>query len=137
MKLESIENEVKKLPLVETVDNLHSLLKSCHCDFNRVDKLWYYVVEFIDIATDSVLFCSCYDTPILALRELPAILEKTKSNVENMIIELRFALPKSDEVSNDCRTFHDVYLSPYLYFKRPEVSEETPAETSADVKDNK
>lgn len=133
MKLESIENEVKKLPLVETVDSLHSLLQSRHCDFNRVDKLWYYVVEFVDIATDSVLFCSCYDTPILALRELPAILDKTKSNVENMVIELRFALPKSPEVSSDCCTFHDIYLSPYLYFKRPEVS----VETAVDVESNK
>lgn len=141
MKLESIENEVKKLPLVDTVDSLHSFLRSLHCDFNRVDKLWYYVVEFIDIATDSVLFCSCYDTPILALRELPAILEKTKSNVENIVIELRFALPKSPEVSSDCCTFHDVYLSPFIYFRRPETPAETPAdtsaETSADVKDNK
>lgn len=133
MKLENVENEVKKLPLVETVDSLHSLLLSRHCDYNRVDKLWYYVVEFIDIATDSVLFCSCYDTPILALRELPAILDKTKSNVDNMIIELRFAVPKSAEVSCDCCTFHDVYLSPYLYFKRPATSVETPV----DVKDNK
>lgn len=134
MKLESIDNEDKKdLPQVVTVDYLHKLLRSEHCDFNRVDKLWYYVVEFVDIATDSVLFCSCYDTPILALRELPAILEKTKSNVENVLIELRYALPKSPEVSSDCCTFRDVYLSPYLYFKRPE----TPEDVSEQVENKK
>lgn len=121
MKLESLENESKKVLGLEDLDSLHSLLKSHHCDFTRVDKLWYYVVEFVDVATDSVLFCSCYDTPILALRELPAILEKTKSNVDNLLIELRFALPKSSEVSDSCCTFHDLYLSPYLYFKRPDV----------------
>lgn len=124
MKLESVANEPKKVSGVEDMDTLHSLLKSHHCDFTRVDKLWYYVVEFVDVATDSVLFCSCYDSPILALRELPAILEKTKSNVENLVIELRFALPKSPEVSDACCTFRDLYLSPYLYFKRPDsVSE--------------
>ena len=133
MKLESIENEVEKLPMVESVDSLHSLLKGRHCDFNRVDKFWYYVIEFIDNATDSVLFCSCYDSPILALRELPAIMEKTKSSVDNLLIELRFALPKSSDVSPDCCTFHDVYLSPYLYFKRPESS----SEVSQVVEDNK
>lgn len=130
MKLESIEDEKKVYPLIETVEELHSCLVARHCDFNRVDKLWYYVVEFIDIATDSVLFCSCYDSPILALRELPAILEKTKSSAENILIQLRFACPKSSDVSNDCCTFHDVYLSPYIYFKKPD-------ETSQEVTDNK
>lgn len=131
MKLESVEEELKKVPGIEDMDSLHSLLLSHHCDFNRVDKLWYYVVEFVDVATDSVLFCSCYDTPIFALRELPAILEKTKSNVDNVVIELRFALPKSPDVSGTCCTFRDVYLSPYLYFKRPDVSS-----SSEEVDDN-
>lgn len=129
MKLESIEKETKKVPMIESVEYLHDFLKSSYCDFNRVDKLWYYVIEFIDISTDSVLFCSCYDSPVLALRELPGILEKTKSSAENILIQLRFALPKSPEVSSDCCTFHDAFLSPYIYFKKPE---ETPVVSSPD-----
>lgn len=120
MKLETIEEEKKTFPQIETAEELHSFLVARHCDFNRVDKLWYYVVEFIDIATDSVLFCSCYDSPILALRELPAILEKTKSSAENVLIQLRFACPKSSDISNDCCMFDDVYLSPYIYFRKPD-----------------
>lgn len=120
MKLETIEEEKKTFPQIETVEELHSCLAARHCDFNRVDKFWYYVVEFIDIATDSVLFCSCYDSPILALRELPAILEKTKSSAENVLIQLRFACPKSSNTSIDCCTFSDVYLSPYIYFRKPD-----------------
>ena len=118
MKLESIEDEVTKLPLVESIEDLHNLLQNRHCDYNRVDRLWYYVVEFVDSATDSILFCSCYDSPVLALRELPAIIEKTKSSADKVSIELRFALPKSSAGSEDCEIFHNVYLSPYLYFNR-------------------
>lgn len=129
MKLESIENEVVKLPMIETVEELHSYLKAEHCDFSRNDKDFYYVVEFVDKSTDSILFCSCYDSPILALRELPAILEKTKSNVDNVVVQLRYAVPRPTDML-DCVTFTDKYLSPYLYFKKPD---EKHVEVSSDT----
>lgn len=128
MKLESVEQELKEVPMVETVEELHGLLRSKHCDFSRNDKDFYYVIEFVDKSTDSILFCSCYESPIFSLRELPNVLEKTKSSVENVLVQLRFAVPRPTDMF-ECVVFNDTFLSPYLYFKRPEPSADNSGET--------
>lgn len=129
MKLEEMQELKPVTPTIETMDDLHNMLKSGDVDFSRDEKKYYYIIEFVDNSVDSVLFASCYDTPILALRELPSLLEKTKSNVDNVAVYLRYAVPKT-ATGNKYVAFQNTILSPYLYFKKP--SEEVSASAQVD-----
>lgn len=131
MKLESLEDIRVVKPTINSLSELHDFLGHNDCDFSRDSKSFYYVVEFVDNSVDSVLFCSCYDTPVLALRELPAILEKSKSNVDYVSIHLRYALPKTSSGKVFVREFSEnCVLSPYIYFNKPD---KTTVDSSTDV----
>lgn len=82
------------------------------------DKMnkWRFVVAFEDNKGNfSDISCSVYSSPIVALRDYSTILKNTKLPADDVSIHLILAFSE-----DKTEKFNDCYLSPYLYYKKPD-----------------
>lgn len=84
-----------------------------------------YVLSFLEKSSGAEIYQIACSSPINGLRVLPNLLEQKKLGADDLSIIIEFAY---DMKTRDCKSI-DVQVSPYIYFKKQEVSV-APVETT-------
>lgn len=81
-----------------------------------------YVIYFRDNKSGAPIFQGIFDSPITALRDLNTVVPQVKIPLDDIMVQLVLVFNPSDNNKRPVQFKELVCLSPYLYFKKKEIT---------------
>lgn len=103
---------------------LKKMLDDFHVRYGDKMNDWKFVIQFEDNkGSFSVITEGVYKSPIAGIRDYNTVIKSTKLNPDDISIHLVLAYNEKE-----AHCFNEAYLSPYLYYKKPEEVLPSPEE---------
>lgn len=80
-----------------------------------------YVIVYRDNKSGALIYQGIYDSPIVALRDLNTIIPQIKIPLQDIAVQLVLCFNPSDMKKKPLQFTDLVLLSPYMYFKKPDL----------------
>lgn len=113
---------------------LKKMLDSHGFRYGEVGSNDKFVIVYRDNKSGALIYQGIYDSPIVALRDLNTIVPQIKIPLQDIAIQLVLAFNPSDMNKKPYQWNDLILLSPYMYFKKQDLKNDTPVEDKKDSK---